>query len=65
MPAGVRMGDDVIELYEPDGKTRKKDFEVDSRPVTIPSTKGIPIRPIAVDPSTMQLQRMNQTLSGM
>ena len=40
VPAGVRMGDDVIELYELDGKTRKKDFAVDSRPVTIPSTKG-------------------------
>ena len=40
VPAGVRMGDDVIELYELDGKTRKKDFEVDSRPVTIPQHQG-------------------------
>ncbi|MBC24726.1 MAG: hypothetical protein CMJ32_12535 [Phycisphaerae bacterium] len=40
VPAGVRLADDVIELYELDGVTRKTDFEVDSRPVTIPATKG-------------------------
>ena len=40
VPAGVRLADDVIELYEIDSETRKTDFEVDSRPVTIPATKG-------------------------
>jgi hypothetical protein len=40
VPAAVIVLDDLIGLYLNDRKTKIKDFEVDSRPVTIPSTKG-------------------------
>jgi len=40
VPAGVRMTEDQLTLVNGDGKTPLKDFEVDARPVTIPSTKG-------------------------
>ena len=39
VPAAVLVMDDTVPLFGPDGK-RLKDFEVDSRPVVIPSTKG-------------------------
>jgi hypothetical protein len=40
VPAAVLVLDDLCGLYLPDRKTPIKDFEVDSRPVTIPATKG-------------------------
>lgn len=40
VPAAVRPVGDVVYLTNGDGKTPAKDFEVDSRPVTIPATKG-------------------------
>lgn len=39
IPAAVLMTDDTIPLLNGNG-AKAKDFEVDSRPVTIPSTKG-------------------------
>lgn len=39
IPAAVRMADDTIQIVGPDGKP-VTDYEVDSRPVTIPATKG-------------------------
>lgn len=40
IPAAVLVLDDLLPLYLNDRKTPLKDFEVDSRPVNIPSTKG-------------------------
>lgn len=40
VPAAVRIGETEIYILNGDGKSRVKDFEVDSRPVTIPATKG-------------------------
>lgn len=40
VPAAVRAVADTVPIVNGDGKTRVKDFEVDSRPVTIPATKG-------------------------
>lgn len=40
VPAAVLILDDLCGLYLPNRKTPIKDFEVDSRPVTIPATKG-------------------------
>jgi hypothetical protein len=40
VPAGVIVLDDLCGLYLPDRKTKLVDYEVDSRPVTIPATKG-------------------------
>lgn len=42
VPAAVRVGQDDLDLYNGAAKKKKKatDFEVDSRPVTIPATKG-------------------------
>jgi len=40
VPAAVRVIDERILLTNGDGKTPVKGFEVDSRPVVIPSTKG-------------------------
>lgn len=40
VPAGVIVPQDAIPLLNGDGRTPAVDFEVDSRPVTIPSTKG-------------------------
>lgn len=40
VPAAVLVLDDLLLLYLNDRKTPLKDFEVDSRPVNIPSTKG-------------------------
>lgn len=40
VPAAVLITEDAITLLNGDGKTPAKDFEVDSRPVVIPSTKG-------------------------
>lgn len=40
VPACVVVMADGIDLLNGDGKSRINDFEVDSRPVTIPSTKG-------------------------
>lgn len=39
IPAAVRMAEETMPLYNGDG-TRLREFEVDSRPVTIPATKG-------------------------
>lgn len=40
VPAAVLVLNDAIVLLNGDGKTPIKDFEVDSRPVVIPATKG-------------------------
>jgi hypothetical protein len=40
VPAAVLVLDDLCGLYLADRKTAIVDFEVDSRPVTIPATKG-------------------------
>jgi hypothetical protein len=40
VPAAVTVLDDLCPLYLRDRKTPIVDFEVDSRPVTIPATKG-------------------------
>lgn len=40
VPAAVRVGEIEILVRNGDGKSLAKDFEVDSRPVTIPATKG-------------------------
>jgi hypothetical protein len=40
VPAAVLVLDDAVVLRNGDGKTPIKDFEVDSRPVVIPATKG-------------------------
>lgn len=40
VPAAVIVMDDVVLLRNGDGKTLVKDYEVDSRPVVIPATKG-------------------------
>jgi hypothetical protein len=40
VPAAVRMTTDTVTILNGDGTTAVKDFEVDSRPVTIPATKG-------------------------
>lgn len=44
VPAAVIVLDDLCGLFLSDRKTPVTDFEVDSRPVTIPSTKGRVIR---------------------
>ncbi len=40
IPAAVLVMNDGIHVLNGDGKTRIQAFEVDSRPVTIPATKG-------------------------
>ncbi len=40
VPAAVLVMDDLLLLHEKNRKTKIKDYEVDSRPVVIPSTKG-------------------------
>ena len=40
VPAAVRVKEIEIPICNGDGKSLAKDFEVDSRPVTIPATKG-------------------------
>ena len=40
VPAAVRVPSEVLRLTNGDGETPLKDYEVDSRPVTIPATKG-------------------------
>src|SRR5690242_17024725 len=40
VPAAVRVGEIEIPICNGDGVTPVGDFEVDSRPVTIPATKG-------------------------
>jgi hypothetical protein len=40
VPAAVRTVEDAVPLFDMDRATRIRDFEVDARPVTIPSTKG-------------------------
>jgi hypothetical protein len=40
VPAAVLVLLDGIDILNGDGKSHAKDFEVDSRPVTIPATKG-------------------------
>jgi hypothetical protein len=40
IPASVIVMDDAMPIFDKNRKTRLKDFEVDSRPVVIPSTKG-------------------------
>ena len=40
VPAALAVKDDLIPLFLHDRKTKIMDFEVDSRPVTIPATKG-------------------------
>ncbi len=40
VPAAIRVVDTAVPILNGDGKSRAKDYEVDSRPVTIPATKG-------------------------
>jgi len=40
VPSAVRMGTDTVTILDSSGKAPAKAFEVDSRPVTIPATKG-------------------------
>lgn len=40
VPAAVRVLSDTLPLVNGDGKSRATHFEVDSRPVVIPATKG-------------------------
>lgn len=40
VPSAVLVVQDTVDLLSEDCKTHLKDFEVDSRPVVIPSTKG-------------------------
>jgi len=40
VPSAVRIVEDVILIRNGDGHSLAKDFEVDSRPVVIPATKG-------------------------
>ena len=40
VPAAVIVNEEILVLTNGDGKTPIKDFEVDSRPVVIPATKG-------------------------
>lgn len=40
VPAAVIVSEDVIPLRNGDGRSPAKEFEVDSRPVSIPATKG-------------------------
>lgn len=40
VPAAVIVEQDTIPILNGDGRSRAKDYEVDSRPVTIPATKG-------------------------
>jgi hypothetical protein len=40
VPAAVLVLDDLLGLYLTDRRTKINDYEVDARPVTIPSTKG-------------------------
>jgi hypothetical protein len=40
VPAAMIILDDLVPLFLHDRKTKITDFEVDSRPVTIPATKG-------------------------
>jgi hypothetical protein len=40
VPAAILVPQDTIIITNGDGKTPAKDFEVDSRPVVIPATKG-------------------------
>lgn len=40
VPAAVLVMDDAVTILNGDGKTPANDFEVDSRPVVIPATKG-------------------------
>ena len=40
VPAAVRVGEDAVLIRNGDGALLAKDFEVDSRPVVIPATKG-------------------------
>lgn len=44
VPAAVLVTEESIRLLNGDGKSPAKDFEVDSRPVTIPATKGCIMR---------------------
>lgn len=44
IPAAVFIEDETLPLINGDGKSPARAFEVDSRPVTIPSTKGRIIR---------------------
>lgn len=40
VPAAVLVTQDTVTILDLDGETPAKSFEVDSRPVTIPATKG-------------------------
>lgn len=40
VPSAILVGQDTVTILNGDGKSPVKDFEVDSRPVTIPATKG-------------------------
>lgn len=64
VPAAVLVMDDTIIIRNGDGKTPAKDFEVDSRPVVIPATKGRVMRhrPRFDDWSATFTLRVNESL---
>lgn len=64
VPAACLVLEDAIVLRNGDGKTLVKDFEVDSRPVTIPATKGriMRHRPRFDDWSATFSLRVNETI---
>jgi|SRR5208282_825938 len=73
VPSAVLVTDDRIHILTKDGELRE-DFEVDSRPVTIPSTKGRIMRhrprwddwraefSLEVDPTVLPLDLVHQLL---
>lgn len=64
VPAAVLVLDDTIVLHTSDGAAPVKSFEVDSRPVTIPATKGriMRHRPRFDDWGATFTVRVNETL---
>lgn len=64
VPAAVLVMTDTITIRNGDGETPVKDFEVDSRPVVIPATKGRVMRhrPRFDDWSATFTLRVNETL---
>lgn len=64
VPAAVLVLSDEVIIRNGDGKTPIKSFEVDSRPVTIPATKGriMRHRPRFDDWSASFVVRVNETL---
>jgi len=64
VPAALIITDEICPLFLPDRKTPITDYEVDSRPVTIPSTKGriMRHRPRINDWTCLVHMRLNEQL---